>query len=89
MWTLSLWKQWAFVNASLIAIYYAWDRGFAYPAEAAGNLAADERAVRRLAFEGLWLNVPLLAGIVLAVAFLDPSKPFPERAGTRGYGSAK
>jgi len=77
LWTLSLWKEWAFVNLALLAIYYGWDHFLAYPQEAKRDILADERTVRRLRFAGLWPNVPLLAGVVLAVAILDPSKPVP------------
>jgi len=77
LWTLTLWKEWAFVNVSLCTIYYCWDRFFAYPREAERDIVADERILRRLQFGGLWPNVPLLVGVVLAVAMLDPSKPIP------------
>ena len=77
LWTLSLWKPWLLVNGSLVAIYYVWDRFFAYPREAKSDVVRDERQVRSLRFAGLWPNVPLLLGVVLSVAFLDPSKPVP------------
>lgn len=77
LWTLSLWKEWAFVNVSLLAIYYCWDQFWAYPSEAKRDITADERRVRKLQFRGFWLNLPLLFGVVLAVALLSPSKPFP------------
>lgn len=77
LWTLSLWKEWAFVNIALLAIYYCWDQFIVYPRETKRDIQADEQIVRRLTFAGLWPNVALLAGVVLAVALLDPSKPFP------------
>ncbi|MCE9525346.1 MAG: sodium:proton antiporter [Planctomycetales bacterium] len=77
LWTLSLWKEWAFVNLSLLAIYYCWDQFWAYPCEAKRDIVADERRVRKLQFRGLWPNTLLLLGVVLAVAMLDPSKPIP------------
>jgi Na+/H+ antiporter NhaD/arsenite permease-like protein len=77
LWTLSLWKEWAFVNASLLVIYYCWDRFVAYPREAKPDILADERTIRRLQFRGLWPNAPLLMCVVLAVAILDPGKPVP------------
>ena len=77
LWTLSLWKEWAFVNLSLLAIYYCWDQFWAYPRESKRDIAADERRVRKLQFRGLWLNMPLLFGVVLAVALLSPGKPIP------------
>lgn len=77
LWTLSLWQEWAFVNLALLAIYYCWDKFLAYPREAKRDLVADERTLRRLRFRGLWLNIPLLMGVMLAVALLDPRKPLP------------
>lgn len=77
LWTLSLWKEWAFVNLALLAIYYCWDKIWAYPHEAKPDITADERRVRKLQFQGFWLNIPLLLGVVLAVAMLSPSKPVP------------
>ena len=77
LWTLTLWKEWTFVNLALLAIYYCWDRFLAYPREAKRDITADERTVRGLHFRGLRPNLPLLAGVVLAVALLDPSKPIP------------
>ncbi len=77
LWTLSLWKPWLVINGSLIAIYYVWDRFFAYPRETKVDVATDELRVRGLRFSGLWPNAFLLAGVVLAVALLDASKPVP------------
>jgi Na+/H+ antiporter NhaD/arsenite permease-like protein len=77
LWTLSLWKQWLFVNAALLAIYWAWDHFYFYPHEEQADLARDETRRHRLRFAGLQLNGLLLVGVILAVAFLDPSKAFP------------
>ncbi len=77
LWTVSLWQEWLVVNAALLAIYYIWDRWFAYPHETPPDIARDERLTRRLQFSGLLPNVPLLAGVILAVGLLDPSKAFP------------
>jgi Na+/H+ antiporter NhaD/arsenite permease-like protein len=77
LWTLTLWKSWLFINGMLLATYYVWDRFFAYPREAAAEIRRDETRTHRLRFGGLWPNVPLLLGIVLAVALLDPSNPMP------------
>jgi len=77
LWTLSLWKEWAFINLSLLAIYYLWDFFYAYPRETLTDVVRDESQTRRLKFDGLGLNLPLLLGVVLAVALLDPSKPVP------------
>jgi Na+/H+ antiporter NhaD/arsenite permease-like protein len=75
LWTLSLWPQWLLVNGSLVVIYYAWDHFFCYPHECKADIAVDELRVRRMQFRGLWPNAVLLGAVVVAVAFLDPSKP--------------
>jgi Na+/H+ antiporter NhaD/arsenite permease-like protein len=77
LWTLRLVWEWLLVNSALIAIYFVWDYFWAYPHEALGDIARDESRVHRLRFGGLWPNVPLLAGILLSIAFLDPAKAFP------------
>lgn len=82
LWTLQLWKQWLLVNGALLAIYFVWDTFFAYPKEKLQDVRRDETQVRRMKFEGLWPNVPLLLGIVFAAALLSPTTPFP---GTHWY----
>ncbi|MFM7109042.1 MAG: sodium:proton antiporter [Planctomycetaceae bacterium] len=77
LWTTSLWPQWAFANGVLLAVYWAWDALVAHPREAATDVRRDERLAGRLAFGGLWPNLPLMAGVIAAVALLDPSKPLP------------
>lgn len=77
LWTFSLWPEWLFVNLALLAIYFAWDRVYAYPREAEADVTSDEATLRSLQVQGLWPNGLLLAGVVLAVALLDPSKPVP------------
>lgn len=77
LWTLSLWKEWAFINVMLLLVYFAWDWLYAYPQESIRDIRTDEVMVRRMKFHGLWPNIPLLLGVVLAVALLDPSKPLP------------
>ena len=52
LWTMVLWKEWLFVNAALLAIYYLWDRFWCYPHERPADVARDETprppaAVRR------------------------------------------
>jgi Na+/H+ antiporter NhaD/arsenite permease-like protein len=77
LWTLSLWKSWLFINATLLAIYFLLDQFYYYPRELKEDLAADERQVHRLTFAGLWPNALLLSAIVLSVALLDPAKMIP------------
>jgi Na+/H+ antiporter NhaD/arsenite permease-like protein len=76
-WTLSLWPEWLLVNGLLIAIYYAWDRLWCYPREAAADVARDETRVHRVRIAGLWPNAMLLCGVLVSVALLGPSKPLP------------
>jgi Na+/H+ antiporter NhaD/arsenite permease-like protein len=77
LWTLGLWKEWLFVNGALLTFYFAWDHFYFYPHEAQRDIARDETRVHPLRFAGLKLNGLLLAGVVLSVALLDPSKAFP------------
>ncbi len=68
-WTLTLWKEWAFVVAILLAIYFVLDTR-AYTKESLGSLAKDIRQVEPLRVRGL-LNFVWLLGVVLAVAFMN------------------
>lgn len=77
LWTFQLWKEWAFVVISLLVIYYLWDTFYFYPRETKSDLQKDVRQIRRIQVRGLWPNLPLLVGVVLGVALLDPTKPFP------------
>lgn len=76
-WTFNLWPQWLAVNLGLLAIYYAWDRFVAYPRESARDIRRDETERVSLQFYGLKLNGALLLGVILSVALLAPTKPFP------------
>jgi Na+/H+ antiporter NhaD/arsenite permease-like protein len=77
LWTLSLWREWLFVNALVLAIYWLWDTFLAYPQESRRDLSRDEHTAGRIRVEGLWPNAALMAGVIAAVALLDPSKTFP------------
>ncbi len=77
LWTLNLWKSWLFVNGLLLAVYFLWDHFYAYPRETVPDLRTDETRVHALRFAGMWPNALLLLGVILAVALLDPAKPFP------------
>ena len=76
-WTLSLWKEWAFTNAVLIALYWAWDAFLAYPQERSSDVHVDHTTTKPLTIRGLGLNAPLLLAVIAAVALLDPSKAIP------------
>ncbi len=83
LWTArNLWMQWLVVNALLLAIYFVWDHFFAYPRETKRDIMLDETQIRPLRIRGLFPNALLLVGVILAVALLDNSKPFP---GTSWY----
>lgn len=74
-WTLGLWREWLFVNGMLIIIYLLLDGLWHYPREKRADIQRDATQRRRLQISGWEVNVPLLAGVVFAVALLDPSKP--------------
>ena len=73
-WTLQLWKEWLFVNGLLIVIYVLLDEFVFYRRETIRDIERDIESTTRLRIGGWKLNAPLLLGVVLAVAFLDPSK---------------
>ncbi|MDO4585253.1 MAG: sodium:proton antiporter [Planctomycetia bacterium] len=77
LWTMSLWKEWLFVNALILAVYYVWDAFVAYPRESQSDIQRDNTETTGLKFMGLFPNVFLLVGVILAVALLDPSKAVP------------
>ena len=68
-WTLRLTVPWLFTTALLLAVYYVWDRR-EHAREALADLREDRLAVRPLRLAGKE-NLVLLAGIVLAAAFLN------------------
>jgi Na+/H+ antiporter NhaD/arsenite permease-like protein len=76
-WTLVLWREWLFVNGLLVGLYLLLDTFWYYPRESRADIQHDVAQRRRLKISGWGVNVPLLAGVVAAVAFLDPSKPVP------------
>ena len=77
LWTMVLWREWLFVNGLLLVVYALVDEFWFYRHEKPADLRRDMTQLRRLRFSGWKLNVPLLVGVVLAVALLDPSKPVP------------
>jgi Na+/H+ antiporter NhaD/arsenite permease-like protein len=77
LWTTVLFKEWFFVNGMLLLIYMVWDLFWHYPRETKADTARDEARMHRLRFGGIWPNAVLLAGVVLSVGLLDPSKAVP------------
>jgi Na+/H+ antiporter NhaD/arsenite permease-like protein len=77
LWTLSLWRSWLFVNALLLAAYFAIDHFYCYRRESKADVTRDETQVTRLKFAGVWPNGLLLLGVIFSVGLLDPAKAFP------------
>ncbi|QDU87660.1 hypothetical protein Pla175_10260 [Pirellulimonas nuda] len=75
-WTLGLWQEWAECVGMLLVAYLLIDEYF-YSHETEADITRDIRHIRHLKYSGMALNVPLLLGVVLAVALLDPSKTVP------------
>lgn len=75
LWTLHLWKEWAFCLAILLVVYYIWDV-LAHKRETFGDIRRDETQRQPLKVRG-WVNVAYLLGVVAATGLLDPSKPVP------------
>jgi Na+/H+ antiporter NhaD/arsenite permease-like protein len=74
-WTTGLWKEWAMMTAVLLAVYFVWDT-CANRHEARADIAADRKPLEPIRVAGK-LNFLWLALVVVAVATLSPSKPFP------------
>lgn len=77
LWTLNLWPSWLTVNGLLLIVYVIMDRFFFYSKETIQDIERDIEQTRKLKISGLKINGPLLVGVVLAVALLDPGKAFP------------
>jgi Na+/H+ antiporter NhaD/arsenite permease-like protein len=69
LWTLRLFAPWIFTVALVLAIYVVWDRR-EHAREARADLRRDFYEVRPLRIAGK-SNLVLLAGVLLAVAFLQ------------------
>jgi Na+/H+ antiporter NhaD/arsenite permease-like protein len=70
-WTLGLWPAWLFVNGIVLVVFWAWDT-WAWRRETAAALNVPRSPWR---LEGL-VNIPLLAGVVMAV-LLESVAPWP------------
>jgi Putative citrate transport len=77
LWTLRLWPEWLFVNGLLVFVYLLLDGLWFHRHETKRDIQLDERIYHRIRIAGWQVNAPLLLGVVLAVALLDPGKPFP------------
>jgi Na+/H+ antiporter NhaD/arsenite permease-like protein len=77
LWTMRLWAEWALVVGLLLVIYVLLDQFVFYKHESIADKDRDIEQTTKLKFAGWRVNAPLLLGIVLAVALLDPGKPFP------------
>jgi Na+/H+ antiporter NhaD/arsenite permease-like protein len=65
LWTLTLWREWLFVNTSVLVVFYAIDR-MAYSREGPASKVIDAAAIEPLRLSGV-RNLPLLIGIILGV----------------------
>jgi Na+/H+ antiporter NhaD/arsenite permease-like protein len=77
LWTLNLWSSWLLVNGLLLLAYVLIDHFYYYAHETIRDIERDIEQTRKLRISGLAVNGPLLLGVVLAVALLDPNKAFP------------
>lgn len=78
MWTMKhLWLPWLVANALIILIYFVWDTFICYPRESKADVQRDIATVRPLQIRGLMPNLLLLLGVILSIAFLDPTKKLP------------
>jgi Na+/H+ antiporter NhaD/arsenite permease-like protein len=68
-WTFGLWKEWLFVSAVLLAIYFVLDTR-SYTKERPVDIAIDRQRQEPLRVRG-GINLVWLLGVVLAVAFLN------------------
>lgn len=74
LWTLGLWKEWAFAIGILLLIYYFWD-SIAYKKETVRDIRRDETQVRKIAISGK-INFLFLAGVVFATGTLAPGRDY-------------
>jgi Na+/H+ antiporter NhaD/arsenite permease-like protein len=77
LWTLNLWPSWLTVNGLLLVVYVIVDHFFFYSKETIRDIERDIEQTRKLRIGGIKVNGPLLLGVVLAVALLDPNKTLP------------
>jgi Na+/H+ antiporter NhaD/arsenite permease-like protein len=68
LWTLRLAPAWAFATATLLIVYYVWDRA-AHARERLSTLARDRSQIQPITVKGT-VNLGLLLGILVAAALL-------------------
>src|SRR5262249_27790152 len=73
-WTLSLWPQWLVTNGLVLAIFFVWD-SLAYRTEPVVPSPPSPPERQPLRLDGL-VNLPLLAGILVAVLLQPWLPPF-------------
>ena len=76
-WTLYLTPYWLAINLILILIYFLWDKLWYYPKETEEDKAPDTTGKTNFKVTGLKVNLPLLFGVILSVAFLSPTNQVP------------
>ncbi len=78
LWTMEhLWVPWLVANALILLIYFLWDTLYFHPKESRFDVRRDVVTVRPLRIAGLMPNALLLIGVILSIAFLDPTKTVP------------
>jgi len=73
LWTLGLWKEWAFTCCLLLVIYWVWDT-IVYRKETEEDRWKDRTHIEPLRLAGS-LNFLWLVGVVVAVGAMVPEKP--------------
>jgi Na+/H+ antiporter NhaD/arsenite permease-like protein len=74
LWTLNLWREWAFTSALLLAVYWVWDAR-AFRIETPSGPAPHPKPALNISVTGK-INFLLLAGVVFVTGTLDPASDF-------------
>ena len=72
LWTLGLWPMWAMACSIMLVVYFVWD-SFLWRRETEYSHKRDRSQLKPLRIQGA-TNFIYIAGIVLAVALIDPKK---------------
>lgn len=73
LWTFHLWKEWLFMAAILLVVYFVWDT-LAYRHEEKRDIQRDETQRVPLRLNGT-LNILWLMGVVFCVGVIKPGEP--------------